>query len=493
MSIDVTKEGRFRVRVTSEPKKRHTIGVFDLEIEALRAEAAAKDVLRGKRKTTLGAVIEDCLDYRELNKVVRNPDDDVSRYRTHLKEDPIMALPIADVRRRDIVELIDRLKPRVNAHQTLLNILTVLRNGLNFALEKELITATPYVNIRLPAPASTEESWSYASPREQRHLLETTPYKYRPMIGFAIGTGLRAGELVTLRLRDVHIDVPEPFVTVRYGSPPDGPPKNGKIRRVPLLPLAFEAVVAQLALLKEPLGSAKKPRPRMNLQGLLFPTEREGSFRDPDHVMPWATWAKVRSPLGNQLRWHDLRHTCASSLVSGWWGRRWSLEETCAMLGHSDIRVTQRYAHLAESALMKAASETPGGRMANSRGHHVAIGLPGGHTQVSGITRSRLGDLNPRPAVYETAPLPAKSTTSESGGHPEGNAKALLEAVAADDEDDAARHLEALATEVMSRPEVALALQVLRGGPFALRAGIELATRLLAAEAPAGIRAGGAR
>jgi hypothetical protein len=34
------------------------------------------------------------------------------------------------------------------------------------------------------------------------------------------------------------------------------------------------------------------------------------------------------------------------------------------MLGHSDVTVTQRYAHPAESALMKAVSETPGARSA---------------------------------------------------------------------------------------------------------------------------------
>jgi hypothetical protein len=55
-------------------------------------------------------VVEDCLDYGELNKSVRNPEDDVSRYNHHLKDDPIMALPVIEVRRRDVVELVDRLK-----------------------------------------------------------------------------------------------------------------------------------------------------------------------------------------------------------------------------------------------------------------------------------------------------------------------------------------------------------------------------------------------
>ena len=62
--------------------------------------------------------------------------------------------------------------------------------------------------------------------------------------------------------------------------------------------------------------------------------------------------------LGQPLRWHDLRHTCGASLISGWWGRAWRLEEIKELLGHSDISVTQRYAHLARGALLKAAEQT---------------------------------------------------------------------------------------------------------------------------------------
>jgi integrase len=64
---------------------------------------------------------------------------------------------------------------------------------------------------------------------------------------------------------------------------------------------------------------------------------------------------------GRHVRWHDLRHTCASSLVAGWWGRRWTLQEVQAYLGHSSITMTERYAHLAESVVKDAARETARG------------------------------------------------------------------------------------------------------------------------------------
>ena len=54
--------------------------------------------------------------------------------------------------------------------------------------------------------------------------------------------------------------------------------------------------------------------------------------------------------------WHLLRHTCVSSLVSGAWGHRWSLEDVQRVLGHTDIRTTQIYAHLAPAAVQSTAT-----------------------------------------------------------------------------------------------------------------------------------------
>ncbi|HTN90694.1 MAG TPA: tyrosine-type recombinase/integrase, partial [Sorangium sp.] len=60
------------------------------------------------------------------------------------------------------------------------------------------------------------------------------------------------------------------------------------------------------------------------------------------------------------VRWHDLRHSCASSLVAGWWGRRWTLEEVREHLGYTSIASTHRYAHLSETAIKGAVRQTPG-------------------------------------------------------------------------------------------------------------------------------------
>ena len=59
-------------------------------------------------------------------------------------------------------------------------------------------------------------------------------------------------------------------------------------------------------------------------------------------------WKKALQRAGVQnFRWHDLRHTFASLLVSG--GA--SLEMIGRLLGHTQIGTTQRYAHLIDSPL----------------------------------------------------------------------------------------------------------------------------------------------
>jgi site-specific recombinase XerD len=64
-------------------------------------------------------------------------------------------------------------------------------------------------------------------------------------------------------------------------------------------------------------------------------------------------WYRLRAKAGiENLRVHDLRHSFASILVNG--GR--SLYEVQQILGHSDPKVTMRYAHLSTKALQEAAN-----------------------------------------------------------------------------------------------------------------------------------------
>ena len=66
------------------------------------------------------------------------------------------------------------------------------------------------------------------------------------------------------------------------------------------------------------------------------------------------------------FRFHDLRHTCAAWLVSA----GVPLTEVRDLLGHSSVKVTERYAHLAPENVRAAVAVLDAGE---SRSGHVAV------------------------------------------------------------------------------------------------------------------------
>lgn len=171
----------------------------------------------------------------------------------------------------------------------------------------------------------------------------------------AIFTGLRPGELWALRWCDVQFGV-RPALRVRRAVKPDGtigPPKSGKCRTVPLLEQA------QAALRALHPGAP---------DDLVLPAPG-GSHRETGEDLGWADRRRGRQPLQVGHRslaglpdhvdfYAATRHTCATALLHGWWGRRWSITEVRDFLGHSSIVVTQRYAHGDEDSLHAAAAAT---------------------------------------------------------------------------------------------------------------------------------------
>ena len=81
----------------------------------------------------------------------------------------------------------------------------------------------------------------------------------------------------------------------------------------------------------------------------------EWVFANPKTLKPYVSifcaWNTARTKAGlADVRIHDLRHSYASFLVNA--GR--SLYEVQRLLGHTQIKTTQRYAHLSHDTLLDA-------------------------------------------------------------------------------------------------------------------------------------------
>ena len=166
------------------------------------------------------------------------------------------------------------------------------------------------------------------------------------VVMLALLTGMRRGEILGLRWRDVDLERRRLILTET---------KNNERRQVPLTPKAVEIVTALPTLDRRP-------------SALLFRSPRGGG-RAVDIRHPWE--AAVQRAGLEDFRFHDLRHTAASYLaMSGA-----TTNEIAAILGHKTLSMVQRYAHLTtehagsalvrmESAVFSVGQEldaTPGG------------------------------------------------------------------------------------------------------------------------------------
>lgn len=144
-----------------------------------------------------------------------------------------------------------------------------------------------------------------------------------PMVLVSMNTGMRRGEVFGLMWEDVALG--RAMLAVRGATA-----KSGSTRHIPL---NVEAVAALKG------WKAQHRTEERDLTGLVFPGrdgERLGNVRK-----SWAGVLKEAKITG--FRWHDLRHHFASRLVQA----GVDLNTVRELLGHSDIKMTLRYSHLA--------------------------------------------------------------------------------------------------------------------------------------------------
>ena len=154
----------------------------------------------------------------------------------------------------------------------------------------------------------------------------------KPMVLLALNTGLRRGELFSLKWADV--DLEAQMLTVRAASA-----KSGQTRRIPLNDEAHTVLTAWM-------------KRQESTDGYVFPGEN--GARLTNITKSWAGVVKLAKL--NEFNFHDTRHTFASRLVQ----RGVDLNTVRTLLGHSEIATTLIYAHLAPDNLRSAVKKVAG-------------------------------------------------------------------------------------------------------------------------------------
>jgi integrase/recombinase XerD len=235
----------------------------------------------------------------------------------------------------DLAGHMRRLRQERNlASNSIIRHLATLRMFFRFLLAEKRIATNPAEVLE--RPTRWQRLPGCLTPLQMKRLLDTPNpdqgelwLRDRALLELMYAAGLRASEVGTIRVGDVHPILGVVSVTG----------KGDKQRLVPLGKPALAAVEEYLAHLRPVLAGRGAHDQRLLLSYRGRPLERIAVWQI---VRRQATWADL-----TDVHPHMLRHSFATHLVSG--GA--NLRVVQDLLGHADIRTTQVYTHVDSSRL----------------------------------------------------------------------------------------------------------------------------------------------
>jgi len=215
----------------------------------------------------------------------------------------------------------------INRHLGVLS--SLLRSAVEWGVLSERVTT------KLLPESPSEFDW--LRPDEARRMLDElkpASTRYFTFVFLALRTGMRKGEILALHWRS--IDFEGRRLTVEYSAWRGqlGTPKSGKTR---VIPMSDDLVDVLRAWRRESSGD------------VVFPN-RQGGVSYCCHYVTRLLHAALERAGLRRIRFHDLRHTFASHLVLA----GCSLKVVQVLLGHSSVKMTERYAHIGDRQLVSA-------------------------------------------------------------------------------------------------------------------------------------------
>lgn len=209
--------------------------------------------------------------------------------------------------------------------ETIVRELGFLRRIYNVAIEEwEICKDNPVRNTLKTLGRSDRKRVRFLSAEEVTLLMGHLTTWLKPIVILARHTGLRRGNILSLTWDQ--IDLKRRVLLVNQT-------KNGEPIGIPLTETACMTLNAQVGHLHSPYVFC----------------DREGQPYSPHKISMAFRRACKRAGIEN-LRFHDLRHDFASKIIQRG-GNIYALRE---LLGHKDMRMTVRYAHLAPENLREA-------------------------------------------------------------------------------------------------------------------------------------------
>jgi integrase len=342
-------EARYYVQTANGAKRKVLYGKTRAEARDKLAKALSgriDGIVYDDENMTLGEYLDVWLKGSVLGSVRHSTyDRDTHLVNNHIK--PVLGG--VKLKRLNSVHLQSFYRNRVDARlsgSTVHKMHDILRRGLAQAVKWHLVPRNAAVAATPPRPDPKE--MQALSVDEARRLLESAGEdRLEALYVLAIHTGMRQGELLALSWQDV--DLENAVASVRRtltrsgGKVVFGKPKTKKSRRsIRLTPQAVEALRVHL---KRQLQDIEILGDRYQDQGLVF-TTNTGAPINPSNLRQRSFASLLKRAGLPHMRFHDLRHTCATLLLS----RGVHPKLVQELLDHATIAITlDTYSHVMPS------------------------------------------------------------------------------------------------------------------------------------------------
>ena len=285
----------------------------------------------------------------------RNKPSTYQSYESHVRVHLVPefgGFSLARLTPHDVEQMMSRQIKEGLSPATVSRVRATLRRALSQAEKKGLVRRNV---AALAEPPKQRPSRIEPLKSRQAHVLlrAIRGHRFETLIALALATGLRQGELLGLLWDDVDLDAKRLYVRHALqrvqGEFVFIEPKTVRSRRyVALSP----SVIEHLRTHQIAQGRLQESGGReWNLLGLVFPSQAGTPLDGPN--VTHAFQAVVRQAGLPHMRFHDLRHACASFMLAQGASMRVIMEQ----LGHSQISMTMNtYSHVMPEAMHDAAA-----------------------------------------------------------------------------------------------------------------------------------------
>ena len=291
----------------------------------LAAQIALKDVVTEKNtEITLRKL---STEYLNRHCALNCKQSTVSLYESYLRTiDNLLRIKAKDITKRHIENLIIELKTRDMCNKSINGIVTFIQAMLNYAVDNELLSSNPIARFKkLP---QVKPPINFLNEVQQKVFLEQAETnRYYAFFYTALKTGMRRGELLALEWSDIDFKNNKIWVKRQIYRGVTQTTKTSKIRYVDM-PESLKQVLIehkQGILSKYVFHTNGKPLHPYNMEERYFkPLLKQcNQFLDEENQII-------------KLRFHDLRHSFASYLLS----KGVPVKYVSERLGHSSCKMT---------------------------------------------------------------------------------------------------------------------------------------------------------